>query len=108
MFYDCESTQRVGLSHNSLSSYTIRKRASGKPAWIEEKKGMADKIEFIVKKSEDGGYEANAVCHCICTQADCLDDLKEAVRDAVSCHFDEDELPEGIILTLGEGEVIHL
>lgn len=69
---------------------------------------MAEKIEFVVKKSDDGGFEANAVCHCICTQADCLDDLKEAVRDAVCCHFDEDDLPETIVLTLGEGEVIHL
>ena len=69
---------------------------------------MGEKIEFLVKKSKDGGYEANAVCHCICTQADCLDELKEAVRDAVCCHFDEDDLPERITLKFGEGEVIDL
>jgi hypothetical protein len=65
---------------------------------------MAGEIEFSVVESAEGGYEAKALCHCICTQADSLEDLKEAIRDAVVCHFDEKDLPDAILIRLGEDE----
>jgi hypothetical protein len=69
---------------------------------------MAGEIEFIVKESEEGGYEATALCHCICTQADSIEDLKGAIRDAVCCHFDEGDLPDAILVRLGDDSVISL
>ena len=59
---------------------------------------MAKEIIFIVEESEEGGYEARALGFSIYTDSDTLLELKQAVRDAVQCHFEEDERPEIIKL----------
>jgi predicted RNase H-like HicB family nuclease len=52
-----------------------------------------DEIIFEVREDEvDGGYVAIALGHAIATQGDTLEELREMVRDAVRCHFD-DEAP---------------
>ena len=48
-------------------------------------------IIFEVSEAFDGGYDARALGFSIFTQGDDCRDLKEMVRDAVLCHFDEDE-----------------
>ncbi len=58
--------------------------------------------------SAEGGYEAKALCHCICTQAETLEDLKEAIRDAVCCHFDEADAPDTILIRVDDGEAFSL
>jgi hypothetical protein len=53
---------------------------------------MADtEIIFSVEESPEGGYEARALGHAIFTQAETLEELRAMVRDAVRCHFDEEE-----------------
>ena len=54
---------------------------------------MQDEIIFMVSNSPEGGFEARALGHGIFTEADSMDKLKEMIRDAVSCHFDETERP---------------
>ena len=49
-------------------------------------------IIFIVEEDPEGGYLARALGHSIFTEADTLEQLHENVRDAVKCHFDDDEL----------------
>jgi hypothetical protein len=49
---------------------------------------MLDEIIFLVQEAPEGGYTAQAVGHSIFTEADTWDELKEAVQDAVRCHFD--------------------
>jgi hypothetical protein len=63
-------------------------------------------IIFSVEESPEGGYEARALGHSIFTQADTMDELKEMVRDAVCCHFDEEDRPRLIRLHLVKDEVI--
>ncbi len=46
-------------------------------------------IIFEVTEAPEGGYEARARGHSVFTQGDDWDDLKEMVRDAVICHFDD-------------------
>ncbi len=46
-------------------------------------------IIFAVEESPEGGYEARALGHSIYTQAATLEELKEMLRDAVRCHFEE-------------------
>ncbi|MEM7755738.1 MAG: 2-oxoisovalerate dehydrogenase E1 subunit beta [Planctomycetota bacterium] len=53
-------------------------------------------IVFQVTDDPDGGLVASALGHSIVTQADDMDGLREAVRDAVRCHFDEAERPKAI------------
>jgi hypothetical protein len=68
---------------------------------------MADtEIIFAVEESPEGGYSARALGYSIYTQADSLDELKEMVRDAVRCHFEEGGRPHLIRLHLVRDEVI--
>ncbi|MBK8829589.1 MAG: 2-oxoisovalerate dehydrogenase [Saprospiraceae bacterium] len=48
-----------------------------------------DEVIFMVKESYEGGYQASALGHAIFTEADNWDELKENVKDAVICHFDD-------------------
>jgi len=67
---------------------------------------MEKEIIFLVEESAEGGYEAKALGHSIYTEAEDLESLKEAIRDAVRCHFDEKELPAIIRLHMVKDEVI--
>lgn len=64
-------------------------------------------IIFLVQESLEGGFEAQALSASIYTEADTLDELKvkEIIRDAVSCHFDEGERPKLIRLHYAREEV---
>ncbi len=66
----------------------------------------AGEIIFLVQPSPEGGYEARALGHAIFTEADTLEELKARVRDAVRCHFDEDERPAIIRLHRVEEEIL--
>ncbi len=50
-------------------------------------------IIFVVQESPEGGYEARAASESIFTEADTLEELREMVRDAVSCHFESEDRP---------------
>ena len=67
---------------------------------------MLNEIIFTVIESLDGGYEAKAVGYSIYTQCDEYSELQETLRDAVKCHFDEDEMPSLIRIHLVKDEVI--
>jgi len=58
----------------------------------------ASEVVFAVEESPEGEYEAQALGYAIFTQADSLSELREMVRDAVACHFDEDERPMSLRL----------
>lgn len=57
---------------------------------------MDKEIIFVVEESAEGGYEAKALGHSIYTEAEDLEELKVAVKDAVRCHFEEEEMPHVI------------
>lgn len=63
-------------------------------------------IIFLVEDAQEGGYLARAVGHSIFTEAHDLDELRENVREAVACHFDEGERPRLIRLHFVREEVI--
>lgn len=65
-------------------------------------------IIFEVNESPEGGYEARGLGFGIYTEADTWDQLKEMIRDAVRCHFDENEGPGLIRIHLVRDEVITL
>ena len=46
-------------------------------------------VIFMVKESDEGGYEASALGHSIFTEADTWEELKSQVKEAVLCHFDD-------------------
>lgn len=69
---------------------------------------MEKEIIFIVEESVDGGYEAKALGYSIYTEAEDLGKLKDAVKDAVRCHFEEAELPHIIRLHLVKDEMVTI
>jgi hypothetical protein len=70
-------------------------------------KTNSSEIIFVVEESKEGGFTARALNDSIFTEADTLDELKTSVRDAVSCHFDdEDKRPKVIRLHFIKEEVI--
>ena len=62
-------------------------------------------IIFAVEEAPEGGYLARALGHDIFTEADSQDGLRDAVRDAVRCHFDEGDGPKVIRLHFVREEV---
>ena len=66
-------------------------------------------IVFLIEEDFDGGYTARALGESIFTQADDMDTLKEMLRDAVRCHFPEQQTrPKVIRLHIVRDEVIAL
>ncbi len=65
-------------------------------------------IIFIVENSDEGGYTAKSLGYSIYTEAETLDELKENVKDAVKCHFDEKEIPRIVRLHIVKDEVIAI
>jgi hypothetical protein len=63
-------------------------------------------LVFVVEEAPEGGYTARALGQAIFTEADDLDQLREMVRDAVVCHFDEDERPRVVRLHLVRDELL--
>jgi hypothetical protein len=69
---------------------------------------MTSEVIFEVVDSAEGGYEARALGHAIFTQADSLGELRDMVRDAVRCHFEDANRPSVIRLHFVHDEVITI
>ena len=57
-------------------------------------------IIFQARQSPEGGYEARALGYSIFTEADDWQHLKEMLRDAVLCHFEDAEAPRKVRIEL--------
>ena len=67
---------------------------------------LMDEIIFVVTEAAEGGYTARALGQSIFTEADELTGLRERVRDAVRCHFEEGDAPRVIRLHFVHDDVI--
>jgi hypothetical protein len=65
-----------------------------------------NEIIFVIKEAVEGGFTARALGESIFTEADTLDALRQQVRDAVNCHFDEGKGPKVIRLHFVREEVL--
>ena len=65
-----------------------------------------DEIIFVVTEAPEGGFTARALGESIFTEADDLPALRERVRDAVRCHFEEGETPRVVRLHIVHEDVI--
>ena len=63
-------------------------------------------IIFTVEDAPEGGYTARTLGHSIFTQGETLEELRQMVRDAVNCHFEQENKPRLIRLHMGKDEVI--
>jgi hypothetical protein len=67
---------------------------------------LEQEVVFLVEESMDGGYEAKALGYPIFTEGETLEEIKESVKDAVRCHFDDEDLPKIVRLHFVKDEVI--
>jgi hypothetical protein len=67
---------------------------------------MGEIIFEVQEDQVDGGYVATALGHGIVTEGDDLPQLREMVREAVRCHFDEGKAPQVIRLHFVRDEVM--
>ncbi len=66
-------------------------------------------IIFMVEDDIEGGYNATALGQNIFTQADSIDELKVMIKDAIICHFEnENERPKAIRLHYVKDEVYSI
>ena len=63
-------------------------------------------IILVVEEAPEGGYVARALSESIFTEADDVPGLRDAVREAVRCHFEKAERPAIIRLHFTREEVI--
>ncbi|MCI0389820.1 MAG: 2-oxoisovalerate dehydrogenase [Acidobacteria bacterium] len=61
---------------------------------------------FLVEEAPEGGFIARALGQAIFTEADDLSSLREQIRDAVRCHFEEGQKPAVIRLHFVREEVM--
>ena len=66
-------------------------------------------LVFLVEEDPEGGFTARGVGESIFTQGETLDALRENVRDAVCCHYEEPGTrPKVLRLHFVRDEVIAL
>jgi hypothetical protein len=65
-------------------------------------------IIFLVEDSNEGGYEAKALGHPIFTEAEDMNELRNNIKDAVKCHFEENDIPSIIRLHYMRDELINV
>jgi hypothetical protein len=65
-----------------------------------------NEVIFLVEESDDGSFAARALGASIFTEADSVGALREAVRDAVRCHFETADTPTVIRLHFVRDEVM--
>jgi len=63
--------------------------------------GLMSEVVFLVEEAPEGGFTARALGHPIFTEGDTFDEIEENARDAVLCHFEEDQRPATICLFSG-------
>ena len=67
---------------------------------------MSTELVFLVEEAPEGGYTARALGHAIFTEGDTPEEVEENVRDAVRCHFEDEDLPKVIRLHYVRDDVI--
>jgi len=63
-------------------------------------------IIFLVEEAPEGGFVARAAGESIFTEAETVSELRDNVREAVHCHFEDEESPKLIRLHFVRDEVI--
>lgn len=63
-------------------------------------------VVFLVEEDVEGGYHARALGPSIHIEGHTLEQIREAARDAVRCHFEDAEMPAVIRLHIVREEIL--
>jgi len=67
-----------------------------------------NEIIFYIEDSDEGGFEARSLGHSIFTAGDTVEELRENIKDALLCHFDEGSMPKMVTLHFVREEAFAL
>jgi hypothetical protein len=67
-----------------------------------------EELIFIIKESDEGGFEAKALGYSIFTEAEDMVSLRKAIKGAVICHFDKGNVPKVIRLHMVKDELMSV
>ena len=65
-----------------------------------------NELVFWVEEAPEGGFTARALGAAVFTEADTIDDLRLAIRDAVRCHFEAGQEPRVLRLHVVREELL--
>lgn len=65
-------------------------------------------IIFEIHESPESGFEAKALGYSIYTEGETEEEIKKNIVDAVKCHFDEDKMPDAVLLHFVKDELLAL
>ena len=66
-----------------------------------------NEIFFLIEDDPEGSYTAKSLGESIFTEADTIEELKEAILDALRCHFvNESDIPKIIRLHYIKEEIL--
>jgi len=63
---------------------------------------------FVVEESPEGGYNARALGESIFSEADSLEELRNEIRDAVNCHFEDKDKPKIVRMHFVRDEILQV
>ncbi len=69
---------------------------------------MTNELIFLIEEAIEGGFSAKALGESIFTDAESMEELRDNIRDAVLCHFDDGQAPRIIRLHFVREEVLAL
>ena len=93
---------RAGQGEDEVSTVRSDRRPTGSPRYNPS----VNELVFLVEEAPEGGFTARALGAAIFTEADTLDALREAIRDAVRCHFEAGHEPRMLRLHVVRDELI--
>lgn len=108
------SGMRIAFASNRTGAYDLYRKPSNGSGAEEEVASVTrynsavHELVFLVEEAPEGGFTARALSAPVSTEADTLDALRAAIRDAVHCHFDAGEEPWLLRLHVVRDELIPL
>ena len=75
------------ISHKNLTRHLLTLMQMSIMMYLH----VMQELLFIVTESPDGGLTAHCKEQSIHTQAETMEDLRNAIIEAVHCHFDDNE-----------------
>jgi hypothetical protein len=75
---------------------------------MRQESPMSTELVFLVEEAPEGGFTARALGHAIFTEGETPEQVETNARDAVRCHFDEEDLPKIIRLHYVRDDVIAI
>lgn len=102
----CNNSPLMWRDPSGMGIWDIQLTLSYCVLLIKKRNNIMDEIIFLIEEDPEDGYNARAIGHSIFTEGDSENELRDNIKDAVACHFDESEKPRIIRLHFVRQEIL--